>query len=124
MAVAARGWIIGFYGYSDNLDQPVDYTPPDNALLATPRPAAGVPVIVNPRRCYYSQRGQLTSTALATFGQVTWRFAPQLSLEVGGRYSYDEKRGTENQFQIFYNVQVDPGNAYTVLNRTRNLRSD
>ena len=116
-------WIVGMYYYHEKLDQPVAFGVPDVALFDNPV-ELGVPAISNPQRAYYYQRGRLQSTALAAFGQVTWRFTPTLSLEVGGRYSYDQKRGLEDQFQVFYDVQVDPGNTYGVVNASRNLRGN
>ena len=117
-------WIIGFYYYHETLDQPYDIEVPDVALFEHPVSLADVPTINNPRRSYYSQRGQLSATSLATFGQLTWRFAPHVSIDLGARYSDDQKRGREDQFQVFYNVQVDPGHTYGVLNAGRNLRGD
>lgn len=118
-------WIIGIYGYHEKLDQPVDLNSPNNPLLETPVPApATFPAGSNPRRAYYSQRGQLNATALAVFGQISWRFAPTLSIDIGGRYSYDQKRGREDQSQVFFNAQVDPGNAYGIRRTGRDLRDD
>lgn len=116
-------WIFGLFYYHETLDQPVDQTVPNVALFVNPVSLPGVPKITNPRRSFYAQRGRLTSDSMAPFGQVTWRFAEGWSLEVGARYSIDDKRGIEDQIQVFYNVQVDPGNTYGVQNRTRALRS-
>lgn len=118
-------WIVGSFFYHEKLDQPYDITVPDVPLFERPVSlSAAVPQIINPRRSYYSQRGQLSATSLAAFGQVTWRFLPHLSVNVGARYSADQKRGREDQFQVFYNVEVDPTHTYGVLNTGRNLRGD
>ncbi|WP_337186354.1 TonB-dependent receptor [Phenylobacterium sp.] len=120
----AIDWIGGLYYYRERIDQPYAITVPDVALFDDPVELAGVPSIDNPLRAYYFQRGRVRSEALAAFGQVTWRPSARWSLTGGLRYTSDEKRGREHQFQVYYDVTVDPGNTYGILNRQREARGD
>ena len=115
-------WILGAYYYWEHIDQPYSITVPDVALFDNPVELAGVAPITNPQRAYYYQRGEVRSEALAGFGQLTWRFSPGWSLTGGARYTFDHKSGHEEQFQIFYDVAVDPGNTYGISNRGRPMR--
>jgi iron complex outermembrane receptor protein len=88
--------------------------------LSSPIALVG-PAFANPLRAYYFQRGQLKSESYAAFGQATWMFQPNLTLTAGLRYTHDKKAGVEDQRQVFYNPDVDPGNSYSVLNSSRSL---
>ena len=99
----AIDWVVGFFYYNNELDQPYTLSDANNPYLIN-----NISGVSNPDGIFYYQTGELDSTSTAVYGQVEWQVSDQLTLSAGARYSEDEKKGFEAQ-QIFYDSVLDFG---------------
>lgn len=74
-------WVVGAFGFREDVDR---------FAKVPQRFSATSPILPNVLRDrHWTQAAKATS--VAAFGQATWEFVPNLSLTVGGRYTYDKK---------------------------------
>jgi iron complex outermembrane receptor protein len=100
-------WIVGAYYFDQNYTQPVRteeepaqkqwfIAPPFGVCLSGTNPTAtpvGCATGIGRR---FDNRPAVEDISYATYGQVTYKATPELTLTGGLRYSHDEKRGTES----------------------------
>ncbi|HLZ77310.1 TonB-dependent receptor [Phenylobacterium sp.] len=100
-------WIVGAYYFDQNYTQPVSTeeepaqkqwfsVPPFGVCLSGTIPNAtsvACPTGIGRR---FDNRPAVEDISYATYGQLTYKFDPTLTLTGGLRYSHDEKRGTES----------------------------
>ncbi|MFL5298339.1 MAG: TonB-dependent receptor [Phenylobacterium sp.] len=100
-------WIVGAYYFDQNYTQPVSTAqepaqkqwfsvPPFGVCLSGTQPNAtpvGCATGIGRR---FDNRPAVEDISYATYGQVTYKATPELTVTGGLRYSHDEKRGTES----------------------------
>lgn len=103
----AISWVGGLFYYENNLDQPYWLLDRNNPYLVNALDAATYAPVANPEGEYYYQSGTLEAKSTAVYGQVDWALNDALTINVGLRYSEDEKSGTEQQ-----RITYDSGLCY------------
>lgn len=104
----AFSWIAGGYYFHEKGDNSTGF--PLRSDLA------GYPGPVFYLNAYYSA-GSFRTKAAAIFGQLTWKVTPELSITVGERVGYDEKRKLDiSHFDFVGAYQDDPTKPYTIAN--------
>jgi iron complex outermembrane receptor protein len=100
-------WIVGAYYFDQNYTQPVLTTqepaqrqwfvsPPFGVCLSGTQPnVTSIPCSTGIGR-RFDNRPAVEDISYATYGQVTYKATPELTVTGGLRYSHDEKRGTES----------------------------
>ena len=125
-------WLAGAYYYNESHDQNfgvpdhgeshldvlTDYLFAANPFVNFLFPAVGAPVsaspsgpINNPQDLLYYYDAKLKTRSEAIFGQLDWRPDDQWRFTLGGRYSWDQKQGYEQQFSI---TQITLGDQATL----------
>lgn len=94
----AVDWLVGLY-YSDQDQKTVDLD-----LVSTPALEAALPASLRSTLL----RNTETSEVLALFGSVTWRFAPNWSVDVAGRFFREEKGLDPFQSNPYTGVVLTP----------------
>lgn len=97
----AIDWLVGLY-YSDQEQTNVDLDYVTNPALEAALPASLRSTLL---------RNTETSEVLALFGSVTWRFAPDWSLDVAGRVFREEKTLDPFQASPYTGVVLTPNPA-------------
>jgi iron complex outermembrane recepter protein len=116
-------WLVGLYQYKEEYEQiPIaqETSNPEQTQLHTvyARPAAAITGTAAQQAAAYAAMTQVayqnpfgainsgTGTAevatYAAFGQVDWQFAEKWKAIVGGRFSRDEKEGSETRFAVIW----------------------
>lgn len=97
-------WVVGVYQFHQHYRQPTSDINPDQPQLNGPIPAVcfqyGPVCAPHTNFSVFESDPSLSADSLAAYGQIDWRFEPQLKLTLGLRYSYDRKYGSE-QVRLF-----------------------
>lgn len=100
----AVDWLVGLY-YSDQDQTNVDLDMVSSLTLENALPASLRSTLL---------RNTETSEVTALFGSVTWRFAPDWSLDVAGRFFREKKTLDPFQSNPYTNVVLSPNPALSL----------
>lgn len=100
-------WVAGLYYYHNERQQPysirsltADYLEQTDPLINGIPSFNAALVQPNPQRLQYWQEGDLESDSTAVYADANYSFNAEWKLTVGLRYSYDEKKGDEEQYVV------------------------
>ncbi|MEH6583223.1 MAG: TonB-dependent receptor [Halioglobus sp.] len=97
-------WVAGLYYYNEELHQPYFISTPQADNLQNVLPSGSFdPSLIVPNTGFpeqYRQLGELESETTAVYIDGNYAFNDQWKLTAGLRYSYDEKKGYEEQFAV------------------------
>jgi len=102
-------FIGGLYYYNSDEKQKLSFIEANDELMATYQAFSnlflgGAPV--STENFLFDGKADLDTTSYAAYGQMDWDWTDQTMLTVGLRYSYDEKKGSD---QTFVQYVGDPG---------------
>jgi iron complex outermembrane receptor protein len=85
-------WVAGAFYMEEDVDRKEEYYTQYNTLLQGAFGLAGIGDVL------FTQKN--TTTSMALYAQVDWHFTEQWTLTYGGRYSYDEKKITQDAIDL------------------------
>jgi iron complex outermembrane receptor protein len=96
-------YLLGVYYYKEAYEQPVFTKLENETRLDTVviNAATGGLAPADPSRHIYDDRPHLEIRSRAVFGQIDWKFAPQLKTTIGIRFGDDHKQGYESTRIVF-----------------------
>ena len=116
-------WIAGLYYYTENYVQPTAGTLLDQPIIngtgapfltnatcfftggVCPNLGTGLPTAFGQGHGrFYDDRPDIDTTSKAVYGQIDWKFAEDWKATFGLRYTYDQKRGTEDGRLLCFSV--------------------
>jgi iron complex outermembrane receptor protein len=107
----------GLYYYHSDEDQVVDFREWNDELMEMyaflGQFVPGAPVPVSDDNYLYRGEASVDSRSYASYGQLSWDLSPKTILTAGLRYSYDEKKGSDNTFVQYVG---DPNNPTVYRN--------
>jgi iron complex outermembrane receptor protein len=103
-------WLVGFYYYDENYEQPVstlllDQAVPRTFLTQAVCNATGGVCPALPSEIHiYDDRPKLDIQSKAAFAQIDWEFMPHFKTTLGIRYTRDHKSGRESLRLLCFSV--------------------
>jgi iron complex outermembrane recepter protein len=88
----AVDWVLGVFYMDEDVDRKEEYYTQYSTILQQVRGLAGVGDVL------FTQDNSTTS--MAVYGQADWHITEQWTLTYGGRYSYDEKKITQDAIDL------------------------
>jgi iron complex outermembrane recepter protein len=85
-------WVMGVFYMDEEVDRKEEYYTQYNTLLQLGLGLAGIGDVL------FTQDN--TTTSMAVYGQADWHVTEQWTLTYGGRYSYDEKKITQDAIDL------------------------
>jgi iron complex outermembrane receptor protein len=91
-------YVLGFYNYHEHYNQPL------NILSVTPQPQFENPLggPPNPDGSPYQFNQATSDQSNAVFGQIDWKFLPTFKVELGLRYTKDQKASDEEGRELYW----------------------
>ena len=99
-------FIGGLYYYNSDEKQTLQFIESNDELMATYAYFGQFQGPVSEDNFLFNGRSELETNAYAVYGQMDWDWTASTMLNVGLRYSYDEKKGSDQTFVQFVG---DPG---------------
>jgi iron complex outermembrane receptor protein len=103
-------WLAGLYYYHEYYTQPINVVDASQSQVGAPLelfPLLGgqaVAAPLNPSRSVYNEFTALSEDSVAAYAQADWKFAHNLTLTGGIRYSNDLKAGYEAFRLVLFNL--------------------
>lgn len=120
-------WILGLYQFHERSFQSLQVYIPNQSQIVNRTFTSSFANVPNPKGQVFVNEGEVKTDSFAVFGQASYKIADPLTLTLGARYSWDEKKGTEFQRIVIFdprNPLLGPTLAYEFQNRRRPVAGD